>query len=476
MRRTNLARLKREAQAVTTALAKDSELLAQLQQLSLPEGDRQQLVSCVESLSILMGQTLENYRQKGRLLSEIRRILERNGLAGRWGWFVTEVLGLSEDTAYNWCKLWELSNSDPELFERLRANRVRAATVFCISQLLYPTLRDGESAPILRQHLSKIDPRELARLRPDDVRRAYRYLQLASSKLDETVKEKLVNAEVDPSQYRKLERLPKEAQAQVIELWKQNPEQPIKDVVTLVQERQAVELLSTPEQVDCVLFTGHWRSGLEKHLTSRSVQLAFVKTPFKEEWASKHLSELLSIVNRYLAEGGILLLSLMQPVVPQLAKYLPKGLEIGWLFVLHRQNGHHPRLPGINVMSGYTPLVMLYRPPYRTYQNFLVSDIQSYQDAEGLTEESVSAMEQHEVLTARRPNPALRPGQDQPKERLETQEKCLRYYIESYLQPGSTLLHLVCSIQHSFGPSVRLAVRESALKQRAGRLVIVLGV
>jgi len=213
------------------------------------------------------------------------------------------------------------------------------------------------------------------------------------------------------------------------------------------------------------------------------VEVILCEIPFGQGWLQAHGHELFRVVCEKLNHGGVCLVTLGQQEVTELANYLPggdNGLRVGWVCVLHRTSGNHPRVFGINIISGYVPLVILYRSPYHCER--LISDIQSYSDqpppvspewVEFLSEQGEVRVRYRHEIDAPLGFDAKRKDEDE-RLKLDTLERCLRYYLEAFINPRNHCCHLVLNVQKSFGAVARAAVMEAALKKRASKLTTIL--
>jgi hypothetical protein len=121
-------------------------------------------------------------------------------------------------------------------------------------------------------------------------------------------------------------------------------------------------------------------------------------------------------------------------------------------------------------------MVILYISPYRC--EHLLSDIQSYSNQPpAVSPEWVELLtQQGEVRVAYRYDPSAplgfneRKKDDGEKLQIDTLERCLRYYLESFMRPKAHCYHLVLDLERSFGSVARIATMESALKRRAAKL------
>lgn len=475
--------------------------LALLNDLKLKQKDLKQVSNYISSFYILLGQTIDNFRHKGQLLTQMRVLLEAAGHQGRWMWFLEKVLNLSLDTANNWMRLHEFAERDPELYERTKNTGIKAATVFKLSQVMYPSYSQPEEVAIgMRQHVLEMSPVELAELKPDDVRRAHRYLKIASLNVKPEVKQQLIDMpqSEDSRAVKRLSKLTQKNQVAVLNLIKLSPEASLASAIDAIQESNATKQASllAPAQEDITveaelvkpetkftMFTGSWKTGLEEYCELSSLDLIFCEMPLQQRWQKNNMADLLRLLNDRLRDNSsTLLLTLSQQMLPYLGSYLPEGLEVGWTCVLHREHGRYPRIPGINIISGYVPMAVLYRHPYHTLHGWMVQDIQSYNEVDTDVSEDwaqIAMKADDQRSTPRRIDShkdLIRPGQDGEKEKINTLERCIRYYLESYMtRPGMDVAHVVCSQDLSFGIRSRFAVREACGKMGANSLATLIG-
>ena len=496
MRRTMLE----AAGAAGALLQVEMELPAEVRMEGLDEEDRRELMECVRSFSYLLGQSLMNIRAKGELLVKMRAILERNGYRGTWEQFTERVLRISPDTAENWIAFYEFSLQEEALYQELISRPLRATAYFQLGKVFRALPEEGKAA--LREQLRQMRPEELADLDPQKVRAAAVALEIHTTNISEEAKRLLTErpVELTRTDLRKLQRLNKREQVEAVRLATEHPELGLRESIQVVaqQQRVAARLLPKSPRVEAseqawsdegamlnpVLFTS-WREWLGEQ-PERAIDVALCELPFERGWLSEHGREFFEVLSRRVSAGGICLVTLGQQDLTNLERYLPEqedGLKVAWVCVLHRTHGNHPRILGLNIISGYVPMVILYRSPYRSER--LISDVQSHVDQPPpVSPDWVAFLRQDEGQRryAYRHDPTAPLGFDgaRPEEegrlKLDTLERCLRYYLEAFMYPGQHCLHLIMDIQRSFGAVARTATLEAALKRRVAKLTTLFNV
>ena len=459
--------------------------------------DRVELTECIRNFNYLLGQSLVNIRNKGELLVRMRAILERNGYQRVWQKFCQDVLRISPDTGENWISFYEFSVREEQLYNELVGSPLKASAYFQLGKVFrsLPTDLWGE----LREQIMRMSPEELAELDPTKVRAAAAALELKQVRISQEAKEVLARAPipVSKSDLVRLQKLPKREQVAVAQLAAEHPELGIRESIQVVsQQNRAVaralpkspqvaveaEVLGQENMINPVVL-GVWHRLLEEE-PNRSIDVMFCELPFQRAWLETHGHHLFGLIQRKLTIGGVCLVTLGQQELPKLGRYLPEPepgreaeeLKIGWTCVLHRTSGNYPRVFGINIISGYVPMVILYISPYRC--EHLLSDIQSYSNQpQAVSPEWVEFLtQQGEARVAYRYDPSAplgfneRKKDDSEKLQIDTLERCLRYYLESFIRPKAHCYHLVLDLEKSFGPVARIATMESALKRRADKL------
>lgn len=434
-----------------------------LPDLPLQEEDKRELQSCLQQFNYLLGRTLENIRQKGELLLRMRRLLERNGLEGRWYWFVENVLHISGDTAANWIYLHEFAMQQEDVFQKLVTCPTQVGAVYSLRKLFSdPELRDD-----VRAFVERLSPEELAQLTPEKVRRAAVVLEAERSNLAPQVKEAIKQLPVERRDIRVLEKLPASGQERAVALALQSGDKRLRQIVKRVKEwleyeRIVEEQQELPERagVDMVYYHGDWREVLPS-LPVEAYGVVLCELPFQHEWVTAQGRSFFRRLGELVMPGGVALVAVGKKSLPYVGA-LAEGsqLEAGWVFGLRRASGHHPRVMGLNIMSAYVPLVFFYRQPLRKHG--MVADMLSYDE---LPSEPDVPLEGHYSY--------LEPSEQERE--LNTLERALRYYMEAFMQPEDEVLHLIIDPVQNFGPVARLSVLTACRYRRAKRLTTLAG-
>ena len=486
------------AGAAAALMNLELELPADVKIDGLEMQDRVELTECIRNFNYLLGQSLINIRNKGELLVRMRAILERNGYQRIWQKFCQEVLRISSDTAENWISFYEFSMREEQLYNELIGSPLRASAYFQLGKVFRNM--PNELKDELREQIMQMSAEELAELDPVKIRAAAASLELKQVKISQEARTMLAQApvQVNKSDLVRLQKLPKREQVAVAQLAAQHPQLGIRESIQLVsqQNRAAAKALPKSPRIEVEaevvpeenlvnqVVLGTWHELLRKE-ESRSIDVLFCELPFEKGWLETHGHMLFELVQQKLSIGGVCLATLGQQDLPRLGSYLPapvpgreaEELKVGWTCVLHRTHGNYPRIYGINIISGYVPMVILYISPYRC--EHLLSDVQSYSNQPPAVSsewvEFLTAQGEERIAYRYDPNAPL--GFNEPKKdeneklQIDTLERCLRYYLESFIRPKSRCYHLVLDIDRSFGSVARIATMESALKRRASKLI-----